>query len=136
MFEIMFEDPGGSGEHIFAYQNSWGLTTRTIGVMAMVHGDNSGLVLPPNVAQVQVVVIPCGITASLSADTRSKLMDNCKQFVRDMQDAGIRCRGDYRDNYTAGWRFNHWELKVRCEHCSDAIYFYIMHIEPPIEVFV
>ena len=44
------------GEHEFAYQNSWGLTTRTIGVMTMVHGDNSGLVLPPRVACVQVGV--------------------------------------------------------------------------------
>ena len=42
------------GEHEFAYQNSWGLTTRSIGVMTMVHGDNSGLVLPPRVACVQV----------------------------------------------------------------------------------
>ena len=42
------------GEHEFAYQNSWGLTTRTIGVMTMVHGDNTGLILPPPVASVQV----------------------------------------------------------------------------------
>lgn len=54
MFEIVFEDPKTPGEKQFAYQNSWGLTTRTIGVMTMVHGDNMGLVLPPRVACVQV----------------------------------------------------------------------------------
>ena len=42
------------GEHLYVYQNSWGLTTRSVGVMVMVHGDNTGLVLPPNVASVQV----------------------------------------------------------------------------------
>ena len=57
MFEIAYEDPNSKGpekEHDFAYQNSWGITTRTIGVMTLVHGDNNGLVLPPKVAHVQV----------------------------------------------------------------------------------
>lgn len=54
MFEIVFEDPKKPGEKQFAYQNSWGLTTRTIGVMTMIHGDNMGLVLPPRVACIQV----------------------------------------------------------------------------------
>lgn len=58
MFEIVFEDPKTPGEKQFAYQNSWGLTTRTIGVMTMVHGDNMGLVLPPRVACVQVRETP------------------------------------------------------------------------------
>lgn len=54
MFEIMFEDPKKPGEKQLAFQNSWGLTTRTIGVLTMVHGDNKGLVLPPRVACLQV----------------------------------------------------------------------------------
>lgn len=53
MFEIVYENPE-TQEKEFVYQNSWGLTTRTIGVMCMVHGDNKGLVLPPKVASVQV----------------------------------------------------------------------------------
>ena len=112
MFEIEFEDPSGDGKHCLAYQNSWGLTTRTIGVMTMVHGDDKGLVLPPRVAQVQVIVIPCGITATMSEDERASLTSRCKQFVADMNAAGISCRGDFRDNYSPGWKFNHWELKV------------------------
>jgi bifunctional glutamyl/prolyl-tRNA synthetase len=54
MCEITFEDPKIPGEKQLAYQCSWGLTTRTIGVMIMVHGDNMGLILPPRVASVQV----------------------------------------------------------------------------------
>ena len=112
MFEIEFEDPMKEGEHVFAYQNSWGLTTRSIGVMAMVHGDNSGLVLPPHVAQVQVVVIPCGITAS----NRERVLAACQDFVDDLRTAGLRCHGDFRDNHMVGKKFYHWELKVRALH--------------------
>ena len=54
MFEIIVEDPE-TKEKKFIFQNSWGLTTRTIGVMVMVHSDDKGLVLPPNVASVQVI---------------------------------------------------------------------------------
>jgi prolyl-tRNA synthetase len=53
MFDITFEDPQTQAKQ-YVYQNSWGLTTRTIGVMAMVHGDNKGLVLPPRIAKYQV----------------------------------------------------------------------------------
>lgn len=53
MFDISFEDVE-TGEKKYAYQNSWGLTTRSIGVVIMVHGDDKGLVLPPRIAQVQV----------------------------------------------------------------------------------
>lgn len=109
MFDINFEDPSGASKQpIFAYQNSWGITTRTIGVMVMVHGDNIGLILPPWVAQVQVIVIPCGLTATTATD----VIGHCKRFVKELQEAGLRCRGDYRDNYTSAWKFNHWELKV------------------------
>jgi prolyl-tRNA synthetase len=52
MFDITFEDQRGHKQHV--YQNSWGLTTRTIGVMTMIHGDNKGLVLPPRIAKYQV----------------------------------------------------------------------------------
>lgn len=54
MFEIIFEDPKKPGEKEYAHQNSWGITTRTIGVLTMIHGDNMGLVLPPRVACLQV----------------------------------------------------------------------------------
>ena len=59
MFNIVFEDPQTLKPQ-FVYQNSWGITTRTIGVLIMVHGDNKGLVLPPKVAGVQVCVYDLG----------------------------------------------------------------------------
>nr|XP_060610232.1 bifunctional glutamate/proline--tRNA ligase isoform X7 [Anolis sagrei ordinatus] len=111
MFEIVFEDPRTPGEKQFAYQNSWGLTTRTIGVMTMIHGDNMGLVLPPRVACVQVVIIPCGITNTLSEADKEALMTKCSEYRKTLLSANIRSRADLRDNYSPGWKFNHWELK-------------------------
>uniref|UniRef100_A0A8C4X2Z4 Bifunctional glutamate/proline--tRNA ligase n=1 Tax=Erpetoichthys calabaricus TaxID=27687 RepID=A0A8C4X2Z4_ERPCA len=111
MFEITFEDPKRPGEKQFAYQNSWGLTTRTIGVLTMVHGDNVGLVLPPRIASVQVIIIPCGITVSLPEEVRDALFSKCTQYLNTFCKAGIRVRTDIRDNYSPGWKFNHWELK-------------------------
>ncbi|XP_063428728.1 bifunctional glutamate/proline--tRNA ligase-like isoform X1 [Mytilus trossulus] len=110
MFEIVFEDPE-TQEKQYVYQNSWGLTTRTIGVMCMVHGDNTGLVLPPRVACVQVIIVPCGITANLSVEDTKALMDKCTEFKDLLLNGGIKCRADLRDNYSPGWKFNHWELK-------------------------
>ncbi|KFZ49700.1 Bifunctional glutamate/proline--tRNA ligase, partial [Antrostomus carolinensis] len=111
MFEIIFEDPKKPGEKQFAYQNSWGLTTRTIGVMTMIHGDNMGLVLPPRVACVQVVIIPCGITNSLSEEDKEALLKKCNEYRNRLLSVNIRVRADLRDNYSPGWKFNHWELK-------------------------
>uniref|UniRef100_A0AAY4AGK8 Glutamate--tRNA ligase n=1 Tax=Denticeps clupeoides TaxID=299321 RepID=A0AAY4AGK8_9TELE len=111
MFEIVFEDPKKPGEKQLAYQNSWGLTTRTIGVLTMVHGDNMGLVLPPRVACLQVIIIPCGITASLTDAEKDKLTAQCSKYLSRLQKAGVRVKTDFRDNYSPGWKFNHWELK-------------------------
>ncbi|XP_045776544.1 bifunctional glutamate/proline--tRNA ligase isoform X3 [Maniola jurtina] len=110
MFEIVYDD-AETQEKNYVYQNSWGLTTRTIGVMVLVHGDDRGLVLPPRVAEIQAIVVPCGITASSTAEERKSLIDSCKQLVDELMSAGIRAEGDYRDNYSPGWKFNHWELK-------------------------
>uniref|UniRef100_A0AAX7UZC3 Glutamyl-tRNA synthetase n=1 Tax=Astatotilapia calliptera TaxID=8154 RepID=A0AAX7UZC3_ASTCA len=111
MFEIVFEDPKRPGEKQLAFQNSWGITTRTIGVLAMVHGDNMGLVLPPRVACLQVVIIPCGITATLPEQEKEVLLAQCTKYLKRLQEAGIRVKSDLRDNYSPGWKFNHWELK-------------------------
>ncbi|CAG0891429.1 unnamed protein product [Cyprideis torosa] len=110
MFEIVFDDPV-TQEKRFVYQNSWGITTRTIGVMIMIHGDDQGLILPPRVAAIQVVVIPCGLTATLAEEVKSAVVDKCKEVEERLRQAGVRVRGDYRDNYSPGWKFNHWELK-------------------------
>jgi len=110
MFEIVFEDPE-TNQKQFAFQNSWGLSTRTIGAMVMVHSDDQGLVLPPYVAESQVVIIPCGITVNLAEDTKKALIAACQKYQEDLVAAGIRAHADFRDNYSPGWKFNHWELK-------------------------
>ncbi|XP_006812505.1 bifunctional glutamate/proline--tRNA ligase-like [Saccoglossus kowalevskii] len=111
MFDITFEDPSQPSKHQFVYQNSWGLTTRTIGVLCMVHGDDQGLVLPPRVATIQIVIVPCGITVDMSDVDKNALLDKCQEYVKLFKSTGMKCKGDYRDNYSPGWKFNHWELK-------------------------
>lgn len=110
MFEIVYEDPETQQKQ-YVYQNSWGITTRTIGVMIMIHADNQGIVLPPHVASIQAIIVPCGITVNTNDDERAELMNACRALEKKLCDKGIRCEGDYRDNYSPGWKFNHWELK-------------------------
>ncbi|KAJ7453917.1 hypothetical protein B0H11DRAFT_2161227 [Mycena galericulata] len=113
MFNIFVEDPNdptGQGK-TYVWQNSWGLSTRTIGVMVMVHGDNQGLVLPPRVASVQVVIVPCGITAKTTDESRAKINDACEVLAKSLKKSGIRAKADLREGYTPGYKFNDWEQK-------------------------
>ncbi|EEB13371.1 prolyl-tRNA synthetase, putative [Pediculus humanus corporis] len=110
MFNIVYEDPE-TQEKKFVYQNSWGITTRSIGIMIMVHADNKGLVLPPEASSYQLVIVPCGITASLKEEEKKNLLNACKNLEKDFINSGIRVKLDDRDNYSPGWKFNHWELK-------------------------
>ena len=109
MFDIMVE--GVSRERSYVWQNSWGLTTRSIGVMVMTHGDDKGLVLPPRVAAIQVVIIPVGITGKTTKEEQDRLYTTTETVATLLSVAGIRVTKDLRDNYTAGWKYNHWELK-------------------------
>ncbi|XP_063706944.1 bifunctional glutamate/proline--tRNA ligase [Culicoides brevitarsis] len=110
MFEIVFNRPDNQ-EVEYVYQNSWGITTRTIGVMIMVHADNKGLVLPPRVACIQAIIVPCGITVNSTDEEKKKLLENCVALEKTLVNVGVRCEGDYRENYSPAWRYNHWELK-------------------------
>ena len=105
MFDISFQDEKGQSQ--IAWQTSWGLTTRTIGVMVMVHGDDTGLVLPPRVAPVQVVIVPI-LSKKLTAETAHPY---CREILKDLQAAGIRAKYDDRTIYNPGWKYNHWEQK-------------------------
>ena len=110
MFNIVAES-ASTAEQQFVWQNSWGLTTRTIGVMVMIHGDDKGLILPPRVASVQVVVMPVGINSKTSDEQRKALTSKAEELHALLRKAGIRSKCDLRDNYTAGFKFNHWELR-------------------------
>ncbi|KAF3447399.1 hypothetical protein FNV43_RR12585 [Rhamnella rubrinervis] len=105
MFEINFENEKGGKAMV--WQNSWAYSTRTIGVMVMVHGDDKGLVLPPKVASVQVIVVPVPYK---DADTQG-IFDACTTTVNTLNEAGIRAEADFRDNYSPGWKYSHWEMK-------------------------
>jgi len=110
MFNIVFEEPTTKAKE-FVYQNSWGMTTRTIGVMVMVHGDDKGLVLPPKVAKYQAVVMPVGTTSKLSEENKTALYDQCQKMTAELNANGVRAYADLRDDKTPSWKFNHWELK-------------------------
>ncbi|KAK5779302.1 proline--tRNA ligase PWA37_004176 [Arxiozyma heterogenica] len=112
MFNLTVENPKGPEyPKVFAFQNSWGLSTRTLGVMVMIHSDNKGLVIPPRVAQFQAVVIPVGITKNTTEEQRQQIYDSSKSVESRLKQAGIRAFGDYNDNYTPGWKFSQYELK-------------------------
>jgi prolyl-tRNA synthetase len=91
------------------WQNSWGITTRTIGVMVMVHGDDKGLVMPPRVAPVQVAIVPIAKASDAEGSAAAAVL--CKRAYAALSAAGIRVELDERDVYTAGWKFSHWEQK-------------------------
>jgi prolyl-tRNA synthetase len=115
MFNIGVEDPSFKGEGekpvVHVWQNSWGLSTRTLGVMVMIHSDNNGLVLPPRVAEIQTVIVPVGISVKTSEEDAQKLYAEVDGLVAILQAAGVRVQSDNRDNYTPGWKFNDWELR-------------------------
>ncbi|OCL14121.1 prolyl-tRNA synthetase [Glonium stellatum] len=115
MFNITVEDPAakeaGESKHIHVWQNSWGLTTRSIGVMVLTHGDNRGLVTPPRVAEIQVIIIPVGITAKTTPEDKDKLYKEIDELADILRSANVRAETDMREGYSPGWKFNDWELK-------------------------
>jgi len=112
MFDISFQDPNDASGKIkeCAYQNSWGITQRTIGVMVMVHGDDKGLVLPPAVAGYQVVIVPVGIKATSPDEDKQQLASTAMEYYMKLKQAGIRVYLDDTDQ-SPGWKFNNWEMK-------------------------
>lgn len=117
MFDITVEDPaqqikeGEARKKLHVWQNSWGFTTRSIGVMILVHGDDKGLVIPPRVAEVQVVIVPVGITAKTSDEDREKLYNKVDELRSTLEAVNVRVESDLREGYSPGFKFNDWELK-------------------------
>lgn len=110
-FDITVEDPAQKGSHIHVWQNSWGLSTRVIGVMVMIHSDDKGLVLPPRIAKIQAIIIPLGITVKTTDEVKEKHSAKLEQLWADLKKAGVRSDIDTREGYTPPWKFNDWELK-------------------------
>lgn len=94
---------GNEGVLQTAYTTSWGVSTRLIGAVIMTHGDERGLVLPPVVAPIQVVIVPI-------ASRKAGVIEACEALKANLAGAGIRVTLDNSDN-SPGWKFNEWEMK-------------------------
>src|SRR5438067_8593216 len=104
-FGIQYADRNNQVQ--FAWTTSWGATTRLIGALIMAHSDDDGLVVPPRLAPMQVVVVPIYKT-----DTeRSTVTSAVQAITADWKERGIRFHVDTRDHLTPGFKFNEWELK-------------------------
>ncbi len=103
-FNISFADKDGSRK--FVWQNTFAITTRMIGVMVAVHGDDKGLVLPPRMASVQAVIIPI-----IFEDSKQKVLREAVKLKQRLEKKGISVCLDEREGYSAGWKFNEWEVK-------------------------
>jgi prolyl-tRNA synthetase len=101
VFDITFTDR--DEEKKYAWQTSWGLTTRTIATLIMMHGDDKGLVLPPAVAPIQVVIVPI-----LFKKNKEEVIEAARALYDRFGRRDIEL--DDREEYSAGYKFNHWEL--------------------------
>lgn len=111
MFDVKVEDPSAPGCFMPVFQNSWGLSTRSIGVAILVHSDNRGLVLPPKVAPIQVVIVPCGLSKNTSEEDKNKVLGEAKRIEDLLKGKGIRAKTDVAQNITPGHKFNYWEVR-------------------------
>jgi prolyl-tRNA synthetase len=105
VFDIKFI--GEDEKDHYVWQTSWGITTRLIGAVVMVHGDDRGLVLPPKVAPVQVVIVPILYKAADSDAIAAK----ANEIYQQLKKKDVNVVLDDRPEYTPGWKFNEWELK-------------------------
>ena len=105
-YGIAYSDRENQRQHPF--QTSWGLSARTVGAVIMAHGDDMGLILPPKVAPIQVVVVP--ITRSNDEAGAAVVEEAVAQIERECP-AGVRLRVDRRDGMRPGEKYAHWELR-------------------------
>ena len=104
-FDIKFLDQNNSLQ--FCETTSWAISSRMIGAIIMVHGDDQGLVLPPRLAPIQEVIVPI-----YRNDTeKTKVMEVADRVFKELKDAGIRIKMDDRDNVSSGFKFNDWEMR-------------------------
>ncbi|MFZ5910669.1 MAG: proline--tRNA ligase [Chloroflexota bacterium] len=104
-FDIQYLDQNNTLQ--YCHTTSWGLSTRMIGALIMVHGDDQGLKLPPKIAPIQAVLVP--IYKNL--DEKSKVMEAADKVFAELKAAGIRIKMDDREEVTPGFKFNDWEMR-------------------------
>jgi prolyl-tRNA synthetase len=104
-FEIQYQTKEGTLD--FVWQTSWGLSTRSLGGLFMTHGDDNGLIMPPKIAPIQVVIIPIYKAGQDMKD----LLWYCQDLKETLTNGGIRVKVDDREETSVGRKFNEWEVK-------------------------
>lgn len=102
VYDIQYSDRNGELQN--PYQTSWGASTRLIGGLIMVHGDERGLKLPPRIAPVQVAVVPV-------AANKEGVLEKANELYQALKDADVKVKLDDRETISPGFKFNEWELK-------------------------
>lgn len=104
-FEVKFSNKDNQLEYVWA--TSWGVSTRLIGALVMAHSDDEGLVLPPRIAPLQVVIVPI-----FKGDDQKKLIDaKANEIMTQLRNLGVRVKYDDNDNTRPGWKFAEYEMK-------------------------
>ena len=104
-FDVQFTSKEGKLEYVWA--TSWGVSTRLMGALVMTHSDDNGLVLPPNLAPIQVVIVPI----YKGEDQFQMISEKAQQIMTQLRTKGISVKFDDRDTYKPGWKFAEYELK-------------------------
>ena len=104
-FDVKFSDKNNNLDYVWA--TSWGVSTRLIGALVMAHSDDDGLVLPPKVAPLQVVIVPI----YKGDDQLSLISEKANQIVKELKELGISVKYDNSDNARPGWKFAEYEMK-------------------------
>ena len=102
-FDIGFVDKDGTRKYV--YQNTYAITTRELGAMVLCHGDNKGLVIPPKLARIQIVLVP------IFNNIGKEEVLTYSRSVFELPKKSFRTHLDDRDEYTPGWKYNEWEIK-------------------------
>ena len=104
-FDVKFSDKENKLEYVWA--TSWGVSTRLIGALVMAHSDDDGLILPPRIAPIQVVIVPI----YKGEEQKAQLDEKVHAIVKGLKDLGISVKYDDSDNQRPGWKFAEYELK-------------------------
>ena len=104
-FDVQFTDKEGKQQYVWA--TSWGVSTRLMGALVMAHGDDNGLVLPPALAPIQIVMVPIFKTQ----EERTAILDKMNEIRKELEAMGHSVKIDDRDNLRPGFKFAEWELK-------------------------
>ena len=104
-FDVKFSDRQNKLDYVWA--TSWGVSTRLVGALVMAHGDDEGLILPPKIAPVQVVIVPI-----YKGEEKKEVLDTrCREITASLKAAGIRVKYDHSDNNRPGWKFAEYEKR-------------------------